>query len=201
MRRVTEMPVSEKIDLYKLHKAEYAAPKTPALVQVKRAKYLAVEGCGEPGGPEFQDRVEALYGAAFTIKMAKKLAGRDYKVCGLEGLWWDMDKPRAEWKWKLVIRTPDFITARDLAAAVAKLAAKGKKGGECVRLETIAEGRCVQALHVGPYVEEDRTMKRMCDFAAAQGVALRGPHHEIYLSDPRRVSPERLRTILRCPVA
>jgi hypothetical protein len=195
------MPASEKIDLYKLHKPEYVAPRTPVLVQVTRAKYLAIEGRGAPGGLEFQARVEALYGAAFTIKTAKKLAGQDYKICGLEGLWWDTDKPRPEWRWKLIIRTPDFVTARDLAAAVAKLAAKGKKGGEDVRLETIEEGKCVQVLHVGPYAEEDTTLKRMREFAAAQGVALRGPHHEIYLSDPRRVPPERLRTILRAPVA
>lgn len=194
------MPVSEKIDLYKLHKSEYAAPKKPALVQVKRAKYLAVGGRGEPEGAEFHAKLEALFGVAFTIKMAKKTAGRDYKVCGLEGLWRDMDQPRTEWKWKLIIRTPDFITARDLAAAAAKLNAKGKAGAGDVRLETIEEGKCVQALHVGPYAEEAVSIGRMQEFAAAQGLKPGGPHHEIYLSDPRRVPPERLRTILRQPV-
>jgi hypothetical protein len=182
------------------------------LITVKPAKYLAIEGRGEPGGAEFQAKIGALYGMAFTIKMARKFAGRDYKVCGLEGLWWcdrhpeaffpDIPKvPRGEWRWKLLIRAPDFINEKDRQAALAALRKRGKgEGADQVLLETIDEGRCVQVLHVGPYGEEPRTLQRAMEFMAASGLRLRGHHHEIYLNDPRRVPAARLKTILRHPV-
>lgn len=196
----------EKLDLYRLLKAEYAAPKDPVLLETAAGTYLTVCGAGKPGGELFQTHVGALFGAAYTIKMTKKAAGRDYKVCGLEGLWWSADgacitvAPQQDLNWKLLIRTPDFISQSDLAAAVRQLEAKKKPGVADVRLETIAEGRCVQVLHVGPYEAEGETVRRMQEFVAAQGLALKGPHHEIYLSDPRRVAPAKLRTILRYPV-
>lgn len=198
----------EKIDLYKLHKSDYAASKDPALVNIKPAKYLTIDGQGEPGGPEFQTMLGALYQAAYTMKMAKKSGGQDYKVCTLEGLWWgsvpgqcSTEQPRNTWNWKLIIRVPDFITAADLKSAVAALKQKGKGDlPQKVRLETIKEGRSVQALHVGPYAAEPETVERMRTFAEASGLAFHGTHHEIYLSDPRRVAPERLKTILRMPV-
>ncbi len=196
------MPVAEKIDLYKLHKPEYVTPKQPAFVDVKTARYLAVEGQGKPGSELFQAQVGALYGAAYTIKMTGKSAGRgDFKVCALEGLYSDIDHEKHTMKWKLLIRVPDFVTERDLLEAVTALMKKGK-GGEAgnVRIETLKEGTCVQALHVGPYDEEAATMARMEAFAKENGRVLGSPHHEIYLSDPRRVPPERLRTILRFPL-
>jgi len=202
------MAKAEKLDLYKEHKGEYAAPKTPALVAVGPGTYLAIEGRGEPGGAEFTAKVGALYGTAFTIKMASKFAGRDYKVCHLEGLWWPpdggggiFDGPREQLCWRLLIRTPDFIRPPDLTVATRALLDKGK-GAEVaeVSLEPLNEGLCVQMLHVGPYAAEPETIARMHQFAAAEGVSFAGVHHEIYLSDPRRVAPERLRTILRVPV-
>jgi hypothetical protein len=141
--------------------------------------------------------------------MTRKFAGgQDYKVCQLEGLWWADGSsadftavPRDQWRWKLLIRVPDFIGQADLDQAKAALRDKGKPPAfESVRLETIEEGPCVQMLHVGPYAEEPATLALMRQFAAAGGLEFRGPHHEIYLSDPRRVPPERLRTILRMPV-
>jgi hypothetical protein len=202
------MAETEKLDLYKLHKDEYAAAKSPVLVSIARAKYLAVEGQGAPGDEAFVAGVGALYAAAFTVKMTSKFAGRDYKVCTLEALWWadgqDADflhVPRSRWRWQLLIRQPDFIRKPNLTAAVEALLAKGKAPEVAeVRLETLAEGRCVQMLHVGPYADEARTIGAMAAHAAEQGLALHGRHHEIYLSDPRRVPPERLRTILRHPV-
>ncbi len=199
-----------KLDLYKDHKDEYVTPKKPVLVDVKPANYLTIVGRGAPGGKIFQAKIGALYGVAFTIKMTRKFAGRDYKVAPLEGLWWSsggaadaavFDVPHAQLSWKLMIRTPDFITKDDLTDAVAKLAAKGK-GPEVaeVELETIVEGRCVQMLHVGPYEREPQTMAQMNLFAHENGLAFHGLHHEVYLSDPRRVAAERLRTILRMPV-
>jgi hypothetical protein len=189
-----------KTDLYKLHKPEYVAPKEPALVEVGAAKYLTAEGEGAPGGEKFQQAVGALYQVAYSMKMAKKFAGQDYKVCHLEGLWWGIElmEARDKWRWKLLIRVPDFIGVRDLKETAARLKEKGK--GDLpveVRLETVKEGRCVQVLHTGPYAAEPATVARMEAFAGSKGLAFAGPHHEIYLSDPRRVAPEKLRTILR----
>jgi hypothetical protein len=204
------MSKTEKIDLYKQHKDEYAAPAKPVLIEAKPARYLAVAGEGEPGGQAFQERIGALYSMAFTIKMTRKFEGReDYVVCKLEALWWlkdgsdDFSKaPRDQWQWKLLIRTPEFIAPADLDRAVAVLTGKGKSPTvKEVRLETIEEGRCVQMLHVGPYDREGETIAKMLAFAEKQGLQRHGLHHEIYLSDPRRVPPERLKTILRLPVA
>ena len=198
-----------KLDLYKLHKAEYVTPKKPVLIDAKPARYLTIEGSGEPGGDVFQVRIGALYAAAYTIKMASKQAGRDYTVCKLEADWWTpgaqpcaFDKvPKSRWCWKFLIRTPDFIGKSELSAAVKTLLAKGKdpEVGD-VRLETVGEGPCVQMLHVGPYDQEQESLAAMRAFAEAGGLSPSGPHREIYLSDPRRVASEKLRTILRQPV-
>jgi hypothetical protein len=202
------MPAAKKLDLYKLHAAEYAAPRTPTLVATKPSKYLAIAGSGDPDGPAFGEKAGALYAVAFTVKMARKKAGRDYKVAGLEGLWWGVsqgqwliEQARHQWRWKLVIRAPEFVTAKEVAAAQQALLAKGKaKTVAQVKLETLREGRCVQVLHVGPYMNEGPTMDAMLAFAKANGLRFTGRHHEIYLSDPRRVKAEKLRTILRHPV-
>jgi len=197
-----------KLDLYKEHKEEYVARRKPVLVDAGPARYLAIEGHGEPGSEMFATRVGALYGVAFTIKMTRKLAGLgDYKVCHLEGLWWAdkdgvdfLDVPRREWQWKLLIRTPDFVTAGDLRRAKETLRDRGKAPEAAeVKLARISEGRCVQMLHIGPYDAERETIAMMDAFAEEQGLVRKGLHHEIYLSDPRRVPPERLRTILRHP--
>jgi len=202
------MPATQKLDLYKVHKAEYVTPKKPVLIQTKPAKYLTIAGQGAPAGEAFQRSVGALYGVAFTLKMAKKFAGNDYKVSNLEGLWWG-DKegedfsaqPPDTWNWKLIIRVPDFIAAKDLKPAIATLRGKGKPPEVAdVKLETIREGQCVQMLHVGPYAKEGETISQMVALAREKGLQCRGRHHEIYLSDPRRVPAERLRTILRLPV-
>jgi len=202
------MKPQPKLDLYKLHKAEYAAARKPALVELKPAAYLAISGQGSPGGQAFTASIGALYGVAFTIKMTRKFAGKqDYAVCKLEGQWWtepeaDFGKlPPDEWRWNLLIRTPDFIGAADLRQAVTALVKRGK-GEEAarVRLKSLTEGLCVQMLHVGPYDKECETIAVMRAFAEKQGLALSGRHHEIYLSDPRRVPPARLKTILRHPV-
>jgi hypothetical protein len=183
-----------KIDLYKLHRAEYATPKKPSLVDIKPAQYLSIRGNGRPGGDEFQAAIGALYNVAFTVKMASKFAGQDYGVCKLEGLWGSTEE------WTLLIRTPEFIHSDALGDAITKLKAKGKSGVGEVRLKKLDEGRCVQVLYTGSYSNEGPTIDSMAAFASERGCRTRGDHHEIYLSDPRRVAPERLRTILRRPV-
>ena len=110
-------------------------------------------------------------------------------------------QPQDSWRWKLLIRVPSFICDRMLKATAARLKAKGKPDPPVeVRLETLKEGRCVQVLHTGPYASEPATIARMKAFAEGKGLSFAGTHHEIYLSDPRRVAPEKLRTILRMPV-
>jgi hypothetical protein len=189
----------QKLDLYREHAAEYAATRKPAIVRVGPAKYLTIEGSGDAGGKAFQDCVGALYAIAFTIKMAKKFAGLDYHVCKLEGLWWE--RAGGGWKWKLMIRTPEAIRQKDVDTAVEVSLARGKHSlVESVKLEAIKEGTVVQALHVGPYGDEPETVHVMEAVAAEQGFKMSGPHHEIYLSDPRRVPADRLKTILREPV-
>lgn len=198
------MPTAtEKVDFYKTHKSEYVTPKQPVLVQIGPAKYLAIEGKGEPGGEQLQAQIGALYGAAYTIKMTRKFAGKgDFKVCALEGQFWDFADGKRTMEWKLLIRVPGFVTAGDLKAAIAALKKKGKDAEvDNLRLESLKEGKCVQVLHVGPYDKECETIARLETFAKQNGLAFRGLHHELYLSDPRRVPPERLRTILRHPVA
>ncbi len=199
----------EKLDLGKVHKAEYAAPRAPVLIETKPASYLAISGTGAPGDAAFQSCIEALYSMAFTIKMTRKFAGKgDYAVSKLEGQYWCEETdgdfssvPKDRWHWKLLIRTPDFIAPRDLKDAVAVLDKRGKKGlAPEVKLETIDEGTCVQMLHIGPYEHEKETVDKMIAFADREGLMPHGRHHEIYLSDPRRISPEKLKTILRMPV-
>jgi hypothetical protein len=200
------MKTAAKLDLGKLHKADYVTPKSPVLLTIKPAQYLAISGQGAPGGDAFSTRIGALYGMAFTVKMTRKFAGlQDYTVNRLEAQYLvDGDPaaiPKEQWRWKLLIRTPDFIKPADLKKAAATLLKRGKPPEvNEVNLERIDEGRCVQMLHVGPYERECETIGKMKSYAESQGFRLAGPHHEIYISDPRRVPPERLKTILREPV-
>ena len=203
------MTQAQKIDLFKLNKQEYATPKRPTLIEMKPARYLGICGEGPPGGDVFQITIGALYGMAFTLKMTRKFGGeQDYVVCKLEGQYWDpagtcdtLAAPPKELLWKLMIRTPDFVTAAELKRARKALTDKGK--GERVDevvLEKLSEGRCLQMLHVGPYEKEHETLAVMQEHAEREGLRWHGRHHEIYLSDPRRVPAERLKTILRRPV-
>jgi hypothetical protein len=198
----------KKYDIYAVHKAEYVTPRKPVLVEMGAAQYLTIQGRGEPGDKLFQACTGALYNVAFTVKMARKFAGRDYTVSKLEGLWWDPANPQRRvgdpgkvWDWKLMIRTPEFINQKEVDEAIGKLREKGKPPEVSqVKLESLDEGRCVQILHVGPYDQEHATILQMSSFAEADGLSFNGIHHEIYLSDPRRVAAAKLRTILRHPV-
>jgi hypothetical protein len=198
-----------KLDLFKLYRDDYTTPATPVIVELKPGKYLATEGQGAPGGDAFRAQIGALYGVAYTIKMSRKAEGlSDYAIGALEALWWHdhpgadfKDVPLEEMRWQLLIRTPEFITPSDLTAAIAKVVErKQDENAHCVQLITLAEGTCAQMLHVGPYETETVTIADMIAFAAGEGFEVSGRHHEIYLSDPNRVAPEKLRTILRLPI-
>lgn len=197
----------KKIDLFREHKDEYVMSREPRLVNVRAGTYLTVTGTGTPQDPEFQRKVGALYGCAYTIKFDNKLhRDRDFKVGVLEGLWWTttgetdpLRAPKPTWRWKLMIRVPSFVTASAVVKALAELRAKGKPVA-AVKRETLREGRAVQALHVGAYADEPATLAKMAAYATEHKVHFRGKHHEIYLSDPHRVPASRIRTILRHPV-
>ncbi len=206
MEQRRETMANQKLDLLKEHKACYVAAKKPVILDITAARYMAIDGHGAPGGEEFQEAVGALYAGAFTMNMASKSKGKDYAVCKLEALWWadGVSFPEAkpeQVRYKLMIRIPDFIAESDLNDTLDVLRKKDKtpRAGD-LRLESLDEGRCVQMLHLGPYDREAETIQEMHALAAAEGLALHGLHHEIYLSDPRRVPPDRLRTILRHPV-
>ncbi len=197
----------KKLDAYRARQGEARTLEVPPL------RYLAIDGHGDPNtSEEYAGALAALYPVSYTLKFAsRRELGRDYVVMPLEGLWWadDMDaftvaRDKSRWSWTLLIMTPDWVDGAMLARAVAQVAGKGetpRRLGD-LRLERLAEGRCVQTLHVGPYDDEGPVLARLHDeVLPAQGLRPTGRHHEIYLSDPRRTAPERLRTILRQPVA
>jgi len=198
-----------KLDLYAKHKSEYvASANRPSIVRVGPAKYLSITGSGAPGSEPFTRAIGAMYNVAYTIKMARKSAGQDFRMMALEGLWvvdspsgkWS--DPNNKWTWELMIRVPTFINEKELKSTIDQLLAKGKdpEVGR-VKLAEYTEGECVQMLHVGPYSTEEETVGKMREFAAMAGRQFSGKHHEIYLSDPRRVAPEKLKTILRIPIS
>jgi len=200
---------TDKIDLFKEYKAEYKATSKPAIVETTKAQYLMIDGKGAPSGMIFEERIQALYSMAFTIKMTRKFAGQgDYAVCKLEGLWYTEDGsdsfatiPQDKWLWTLMIRTPECVKQADLKKAVEALLKKGKaEKVKDVRLEKLNEGKCAQILHVGPYDKVTESIQKMRDFAKENNLSFTGRHHEIYLSDPHRVTPEKLKTIIRRPV-
>ena len=187
-----------------------ASDKEPKLIAVPRLPFLMMDGAGDPNGPEFQDAVGALYGTAYALRFALKKATppRDLSVMPLEGLWWcegmdGFDPERREaWRWTLMILQPDFVTRAMVKEALGELAERrGRTPATAkLRLGTYNEGKAVQMLHIGPYSAEARTLERMREFIRAAGLEQTGKHHEIYFSDPRRTSPEKLRTVLRQPV-
>jgi hypothetical protein len=198
------------IDLKKTLKPYYTASAAkPSIIDVPTMNALMVDGAGDPNGPAFQEAVGSLYSVAYTMKFAfKKDKAVDYPVMALEGLWCAdniadfLNNKRENWKWTLFIALPDIVTKKDVGEAVAtvKKNAKFPRFPE-VRFEKFAEGRAAQVMHVGPYAAEGPTIERLHRFVEEQGYQLRGKHHEIYLGDPRRSAPEKLRTIIRHPVA
>ncbi len=196
---------ADSVDLHRQFADEYVAPRSPAIVRVRPAKYLAVRGRGVPGSPGFQTRLQALYSVAYTVKFLEKAHGRDFRVLMLEGLF-ELPKPRARgaapvpMAWTLLVRVPSFVRPSTVRTAARTLRARGKsREVDSVHLVRLEEGRTVQLLHIGPYAAEEASVRAMEEFAAAHDLKLAGPHHEIYLSDPRRVPERRLRTILRYP--
>jgi hypothetical protein len=198
------------IDYKKELKYLYApAAQAPALVEVPPLQFLMIDGQGDPNmAPEYAAAVETLYALAYALKFMVKRgpAAIDYVVMPLEGLWWGAGidwsdaGQRGGWQWSMMIMQPELVTAELLEQALAETHKKKPALAlDRVRLERYDEGLAAQIMHLGPYAAEGPTIARLHAFIEQQGRALRGKHHEIYLGDPRKTSPEKLRTVIRQP--
>lgn len=204
-------------DFKKEYKEFYMPKGVPSIVTVPKMYFIAVRGCGDPNeeGGDYKAAIGLLYAVAFTIKMSKKgdhqIDGYfDYVVPPLEGFWWQdgvagIDYAHKEnFKWISVIRLPDFVTKEEFDWAIAEATAKKKTDFSKVEFFTYDEGLCVQCMHIGSYDDEPATVEKMHEYMEEQGYMLditEGRlHHEIYLSDARKVAPEKLKTVVRHPI-
>ncbi len=205
----------KKMDLKKELKYLYApSTKKVEIVDVPQFQFVMIDGRIKAGdepatSQEFQEAMQALYGVSYTLKFTSKLRKEnpvDYTVMALEGLWWtekgefDFDK-KEDWRWTVMMMQPNHITEEMYQKAVQQAREKRPSATfSKVRFESFREGLSMQIMHIGPYSEEPETIEKMKLFAQENEYVLRGKHHEIYLGDPRRAKPERLRTILRYPI-
>ncbi len=202
----------EKIDLRKALKHLYKpSAKKPEIVDVAEMNFLMIDGEGGPNTSEaFQDAVGALYAASYTLKFTFKQGDPpiDWTVMPLEGLWWADDmtefdiSDKSNWKWTLMIVQPGPVTAGAVSDAIEQVQ---KRKGELsalaqLRFEAFHEGLSAQIMHIGPYSDEGPTIQKLHEFVRESGHELRGKHHEIYMGDPRRSAPEKLKTIIRQPM-
>ncbi len=178
------------------------------LLDIPEMQYLMVDGHGTPHSKDYVSAIETLYPVAYALKFMSKQKGKDYVVPPLEGLWWAEDMSaytedrKDEWDWTMMIMTPDWISQSMFSEAVELV--KSKKAPSSInklRLQTLNEGLCVQLLHIGSYSDEAPILRKLHhEFIPENNLKMTGKHHEIYISDPRKVAPEKLKTILRQPV-
>jgi hypothetical protein len=194
------------------HTALLRAPRQPVLVELPEFQFFMIDGMGDPStSAAYQNAVSALYAISYPLVIGLKREGiTGLKVSALEGLWWAEDleafdparRQRDSWEWTMMIRQPDEATPERFEAVKVKAATKvGREVVDRVRLERFREGRCAQMMHHGPYADEGPNIALLHEFIRASGLVPAGKHHEIYLSDPRRSAPEKMRTVLRQPVA
>lgn len=200
-----------KTDLKKELSA-YTAPRGGfQVIDVPPQRYLMVDGRGDPNtAPDYAEALSALYGTAYKLKfLSRREQDRDFVVMPLEALWWSDDwsaftseRDKSRWSWTVMNLVPGWLTDDHVQRARDAAAGRGASPAlDRLRVEELAEGRCVQTLHVGSYDDEAPVLEEMHErFIPAEGLRMRGLHHEIYLTDPRRSAPERQRTILRQPV-
>jgi len=200
----------EKIDFKKTMKGLWLPPAGKfTIIEVPKMRFIKIDGAGDPNvSADYAATVQWLYTLSYTLKFAsKKQLGRDYSVAPLEGLWWADDLldftrgDKSRWKWTMMIMQPEWITKAMFEEAMAS--ARGKLGEPPagVRLEDFDEGLCVQIMHIGPYSAEGPTIARLHgEFLPQNGLTENGHHHEIYIGDPRRTAPEKLKTVIRQPV-
>ncbi|SHI44522.1 hypothetical protein SAMN02745176_00307 [Lutispora thermophila DSM 19022] len=205
----------DKFDFKKEFKDLYMPKRNPVLVDVPAMNFIMIDGKGDPNGKEYQNAVSILYALAFIIKMSKMadkqpLGYFEYVIPPLEGLWWcegdrfHFDK-RESWLWTSMIRQPEFVTREVFHWAVDECRRKKPDlDVSLARFESFTEGLCVQIMHIGPYADEPCSIKLMQQYMEENNLrdatGLERKHHEIYLSDPRKTAPEKLKTVLRHPV-
>ncbi|HPC35452.1 MAG TPA: GyrI-like domain-containing protein [Candidatus Marinimicrobia bacterium] len=199
----------KKIDLKKELKTLYNPPKEIVVIDVHQMNFLMIDGAGNPNtAQEYKDAIEALYAVSYTLKfMVKKSKDIDYVVMPLEGLWWtdEPDKFSMEnkdiWKWIAMIMQPDFVTEVlfDRAAEQVKIK-KSLSSLSKIKFKDFYEGLSAQLMYSGPYSAEGPSIEKLHNFIKENGYELSGKHHEIYLSDPRKSAPEKLKTVIRQPV-
>ena len=200
--------IMEKIDFKNSRPNSFKATTKFNLVSFPKYKYLMVDGKGDPNkSSEYVKAIELLYSIAYTLKFTRKNSGNgDFVVPPLEGLWWANDYKsftkgdKSKWLWTMMIMVPDDVSQTEFKQCIKSI--KEKKGidTELIRLDYLNEGNCVQYLHIGPYSEEGPRIKEMHEvFMPKNGLAPTGKHHEIYLGDPRKSDPEKLKTIIRQP--
>jgi hypothetical protein len=178
------------------------------IVDVPAMKFLMVDGTGNPNTSlDFQEACNALYGMAYTIKFSNKPRGMDFTVPPLEGLWWMEDMTqfstgnKDQWLWTVMIMQPDFVSREVVEQAADDLMRKKSPPAlSKLRFETFHEGLSVQIMYFGAYADEGPTIARMHEYILTQGYQRRGKHHEIYMGDPRRTTPEKLKTVIRQPI-
>ena len=204
-------------DFKKAYRQLYLPKDQPEIVTVPPANYIAVRGQGDPNeeGGAYQQAISVLYAIAYTLKMSHKTDHRiegffEYVVPPLEGFWWQEgrdgadDSDKTSFHWISVIRLPDFVTPADVAWAAETAARKKKLDCSCARFLTVDEGLCVQIMHSGPFDAEPETIARMDAWLKQNGYendfSDSRLHHEIYLSDARKVSPDKWKTVIRHPV-
>ena len=187
----------------------YRATTKPRLVRVPPLTFLCIDGHGDPNtSPIYADAVRALFSMSYAVKFAiKRESGQNIKVAPLEGLWWADDLStfltgrKSDWDWTMMIRQPDIVTGDLVERLAVEVTAKNSSPAtQDLRLVTITEGLAAQVLHVGPYAQEGPTIERLHAYLRDNGFAFDGhhnKHHEIYLGDPRRAAPARVRTIIR----
>lgn len=187
-----------------------AKARAPHMVEVPPLRYLMIDGAGDPAASKrFGEAMSALYAVSYAAKFASKEKGRDYKVMPAEGLWYAddfrvyVDGRREEWQWTLMILQPDWIDESIIAACVETAVEKGKLERSLasdLRLETLEEGTAAQVLHIGPYAAEPPVIEALHAWIGDEGYEPTGSHHEVYIGDPNRTAPEKLKTVLRQPV-
>ncbi len=201
----------EKVDFKKQLKHLYRpSAKEPVVVQVPAMNFLMIDGEGDPNSAvAYKEAVEALYAVAYALKFLVKKGPQavDYGVLPLEGLWWVEDmrqfsvEDKGAWQWTMMIMQPDYVTAELYAAALVQIEAKKNPPAlGRMRFESFDEGLSAQIMHIGPYAAEAPTIATLHQFIVDQGHERRGKHHEIYMGDPRRTAPERLKTVIRQPM-
>ena len=197
-------PSDGKIDFSKTHKDLYTASSSKIKqVEAGPAVFLSVKGQGEPGGTVFQSAVEKLYSLAYTAKFAvMKPKNVEFKVSNLECLWLSdpENTPMNQWKWQLLVRIPEVLSGSDLEKAREDVSKKRQLQTQDVERIAWEEGAALQVMHIGPYDKVGETYHMLASFAVQNGFEPQFPGHEIYISDPRRVAPEKLKTIVRLPV-